>query len=170
MARRKAKRRGAAVRLKLGDQPRIILGFDDHDDVVVIFRRAANHRGAADVDVFDPLFEGGLALQRRFERIEIDHEQIDRTNAVGDHRRLVGRVGAHRQQAAMHGGVQSLEPAVHHLGKAGHFRDVEHLRARFLERRRRAAGRKNFNAARFQRRRERLKPASCRRRKSARGR
>ncbi len=56
-----------------------VIGRIDHDGhVVVVLRRGADHRRAADVDVLDALLERAAARQRRLERIEIHDEQIDR--------------------------------------------------------------------------------------------
>ena len=48
---------------------------------------------------------------------------------------------ADREQPAMHLGMQGLDPAVHHLGKSGEFRDVPDLQARVRDRLCGAAGR-----------------------------
>ncbi len=73
-----AQPRRSVMGSQLIEQARIILDIDDHDDVGVIFRRGANHRGAADVDVLHHFVERRGAAQRVLERIEIDHQQIDR--------------------------------------------------------------------------------------------
>ena len=87
----------AVVAVELLDQGGIVGDVDDDGDVVVVLGRAADHRRAADVDVLDPVLERRAALQRRLERIEIDDEEVDRRDVVGDHRRLMGRLGADRR-------------------------------------------------------------------------
>ena len=63
---------------------------------------------------------------RRFERVEIHADQIDRRNAVRGHGRHVFWIVAHAEQSAVHFGVQRLDAPVHHLGKAGDVADVHH--------------------------------------------
>ena len=115
---------------------------------------AADHRRAADIDVFDA---GGViraARNGRLERVEIDDEQVDLRDVVRQHRRLVLGIAAHRQQAAVHLGVQRLDPAIHHLGEAGevgHLGDVEPFGD---ERFARAAGRDEGDAVRREAARE----------------
>ena len=111
----------------------------------------ADHRRPADVDVLDHLVERRGAAQGVLERVEIDDQQIDRRDAVGDHRRLMGGLAANRQQAAMDARMQRLQPAVHHLGKSGQIGDVDDLEAAFRQRRGGAAGRHQLDAARFER-------------------
>ena len=67
---------------------------------------------------------------RRLERIEVHDEEIDRRDAMREHRRLVLRVLADRQQAAVNLRVQRLDPPVHHLGKAGEIGDIADREAR----------------------------------------
>ena len=63
-------------------------------------------------------------------------------------RRLLMRiVVAHREQAAMHLGVQGLHPSAHHLGKTGQVRDVAYCQADFGERRLGPAGGDQLDAA-----------------------
>ena len=64
---------------------------------------------------------------RLLERIEDDHQQIDRADAVRRHRGAMAVIVADGEQAAVHLGMQGLHPAVHHLGKAGEVGDVDHL-------------------------------------------
>src|SRR3546814_2258995 len=58
--------------------------------------------------------------------IEIDHHQIDRADRMVAHRRGVFGIVAHAEQPAMHLGVERLDAAVHHLGKAGEIGNVAH--------------------------------------------
>ena len=134
------------MRGELGEHARVIVRVDHHRDVVVVLGRGADHRRSADVDVLDAVVEGRALRDRRLERIEIDHQQIDRRDAVLLHRCRVRGVVADRQQAAMHLRMQRLHPAVHHLGKAGEVRHVAHLQAGVGERLGGAAGRDQLDA------------------------
>ena len=90
----------------------------------MVFGRGANHRGAADVDILDALLEGGALVDRGLEWIEINHQQIDRGDAMVLHRlRMLGIV-ADREQAAMNLGMQGLDPSIHHFRKGRELRDI----------------------------------------------
>ena len=117
----------------------------------MVLRRAADHGRPADVDIFDLVLEGRAALQGRLERIEIDDQKVDRGDVVGDHRRLMRRIGADREQSAVDAGMQRLDPPVHHFGKPGELRDVDDRQAGGVERRRRPSGRQEFDVAPGQR-------------------
>ena len=63
-------------------------------------------------------------LAAALERIEIDHDQVDRLDALrGDRGEVVGPM-APGEDAAVDLGMEGLDPAVHHLGKAGHVRHI----------------------------------------------
>ena len=66
--------------------------------------------------------------------------------SCGEHRRLMLRVLADREQAAMDLRMQGLDPPVHHLGKAGEIGDVADLKPRLDEGAMRAAGRDQLDA------------------------
>ena len=75
-------RRRAAVRGKLGEQRGVVLGLDHHRDIGVVLGGGADHRRPADVDVLDAVVVAGALRDRRLERIEVDHQEIDRPDAV----------------------------------------------------------------------------------------
>ena len=79
------------------------------------------------------------------ERVEIDHQQIDRRDGMRLRRGLVRGIAADRQQAAMHLRMQRLQTAVHHFGEAGVLGDVLDGNAGRLERGRGAAGRQDLD-------------------------
>ena len=141
----------ALVGGKLVEHRLIILRFDDDGDVVVVLRRRADHRGAADVDVLDALLETGVLVDGRLERVEIDHEQIDRRDAVRFHRLGMFLVVADREQPAMHLGMQGLYATIHHLRKTGQLGDVPDLQPRRRDRLGGAAGGDQFDAVPGQR-------------------
>ncbi len=121
---------GGAVRTQLGHDARIVRGVAHHRDVGPVFRRTAQHRRTADVDVLDGLlhlhsgFGDGLA-----ERVEVHAHQVDVRDAVVAQRLHVGRIVAAGQQAAVHRGVQRLHAAVANLRKSGDVADVQCLHA-----------------------------------------
>ena len=107
----------------------VIAGIDHDRDIVVVLRRGADHGRAADVDILDAVGEIAAARDGVLERIKIDHQQIDRPDAVAAHRIGVGGIAAHGKKSAMHRRMQRLDPAIHHLGKSGEIADVDDLQA-----------------------------------------
>ena len=91
----------------------------------MILGRSAHHRRTADIDVLDGVVERATGLGHRLaEGIEIHHHQIDGRDAMLRHdRQMAGQI-APAENAAMHLGMQGLDAAVEHLGKAGVVRDV----------------------------------------------
>src|ERR1700683_3166889 len=74
----------AAVFSQVAEDFFVLGGLDGDEDEAVILGGGTNHRGAADVDVFDRLFQRHAGLGDGFlERVEVDAEQIDRLNSVG---------------------------------------------------------------------------------------
>ena len=113
----------------------------------MILRRGAQHRRAADVDLFDRLVDRHSFLRdRRLERIEIDDDEVDRRDAealdVGD----VRVVGAVVEDRAEHVRRQRLDAAAEDLGSAGPLRDRRDRDAGVGEMLRRAAGREDLDA------------------------
>ena len=93
----------------------------------------------------------GALVDGCLERVEVDHEQVDRRDAVRLHRVGMFLVVADREQAAMHLGMQRLDPAVHHLGKTGELRDVLDRQPGRRDRLRGAAGGDELDAMAGQR-------------------
>jgi hypothetical protein len=111
----------------------IVIGFDDHGHVGVVLGRGTDHRRPTDVDVFDAVVVIRAPGDGRLEWIKIHHQEIDRLDVVRLHRGGVFLVGADRQQPAMHTGMQSLDAAVHHLGKTGKIGNVGNIQPRILQ-------------------------------------
>ena len=130
---------------KLREHAGIVVRVDHDADVRPVLGRGAHHRRAADVDVLDRVLERAAGLgDRRAERVEIDHDEIDRRDAVLAQRgRVLGQV-APREDARVHLGVQRLHAAVEHLRKAGVGADVGDREAR--RRRARARCRRSTGA------------------------
>ena len=91
------KRRHAIMRGEFVEQRRVIARLDQYRDVVMVLRRGADHGRAADVDILDAVGEIAAARHGRFERIEIDHQDIDGADAMRAHRFGVLGIAADRQ-------------------------------------------------------------------------
>ncbi len=122
--RRKSPVVSPAIGIEFGQNARQIGGVGDNHDIGVIFRGAADHGGAANVDILNAFVEAGTLRDGLLEGIEVDDEQIDRLDPMRIHRGLMFGIVADREQPAMHFRMQCLYPAVHHLGKAGEFGHV----------------------------------------------
>src|SRR5262252_17471 len=141
-------RQSAAESIEFIGDRWVIIGIDDHGDVVVILGRRADHRRAADVDVFDRLLHRHVGfLNRLAERIEIDDDQVDRLYAVFAHLRAMLLVRADAEDAAVNFRVQSLDAAVEHFWKSGEVRNVTRLDSVLAQQPRGAAGRNDLDAA-----------------------
>ena len=145
--------RGRAVVVAHGFQHvGVIRGIDHHCHEAVVFRRAAEHGGAADVDLLDGLFERGAGLRNRLlEGVEIHHHEVDGQDVVRLRLGDVLGVVAQMEEPAVDLGVERLHAPVHHLGKAGVFADLDDLDALLREQLRGAAGGDDFDAHRLQR-------------------
>ncbi len=63
------------------------IGIGDDGDGAVIFGGGADHRGAADVDVFDRLVKSAVGLgDGLLEGVEVDADEVDGLNVVLLHR------------------------------------------------------------------------------------
>jgi len=114
--------------------------IDDDGDVLVVLRRRAQHRRTADVDVLDGLGESAIGLRGDpLERIQVDHQQVDRADAVLGHHGFVDAASA--EQAAVHERMQGFDAAVHDLREAGQGADLGDLEFRVTQRSCGAAGR-----------------------------
>jgi hypothetical protein len=130
---------------KLGQQAVIISGFHHNRDIGMVFGGGADHRRTADIDVFDAVIIGLACPHRFFKRIEIDHQKIDGTDAMGQHRGLMDRIGTDGQQAAVDFRMQGFHPPIHHFRKAGDIRDIENRKAGIPDRLTGATGRYQFD-------------------------
>ena len=132
------------------------VGDDCHK--FVVFRGGADQGRAADIDILDAGLAVGARGHGRSERVEVADQQVDLADAVrGERVEMVGPV-APRQQPAMHGGMQCLDPPVEHFREAGHLRHLGDRESGLRQGARRAAGRDQRDAARHERPRERRQP------------
>ena len=105
----------------------ILDGVGDNNDGAVVFGGGADHGGAADVDVFDGFFEGGVGFgDGGFKGVEVDDDQVDGLDVVLLHGGEVGGVVAEGEKAAVDEGMEGFDAAVHHFGEAGEVGDVFH--------------------------------------------
>ncbi len=120
--------------LELLQEGAVLVRVGQHRHRGVVLGGAADHAGAADVDLFDG-FGGGDALagDGGLEGIEVDDHQVDGLDAlglgVGD---MVGQIAA-EQQTAVDAGMQRLHAAVEALGSAGVAGDFDGFEPGFLE-------------------------------------
>jgi hypothetical protein len=136
----------AAVGLHVCQHQAVVLGIDEYRHPAVILGGSADHRRAADVDVFDGILESGALPDGRFERIEVADEQVDPLDPVGLHG--LGMIGlvAQRQKPAMDLRMQRLDATVHDLRKACDGRHVGDREPRGPQRFGRTAGREQRDA------------------------
>ncbi len=131
----------------------------DHDAFVVL-RRGSDHRGTADVDLLDRLFEGHVGAAHCFhERIEVAAEEVDGLEPVTLERLHVLWLVAAREQAGVHPWVQGLDAAIHHLRKAGQVCNGMRIDRGVRDRLQRVAGRVELETEALQTAREPGQPA-----------
>src|SRR5215831_1009941 len=141
-------RQSAAESIEFIGDRRVIIGIDDHGDVVMILGRRADHRRAADVYVFDRLLHRHVGfLNSLAERIEVDDNQVDRLYAMFAHLRAMLLVRADAEDSAMNFRMKSLDAAVEHFRKAGEVRNVTRLDSVLAQQLRGAACRNDLDAA-----------------------
>src|SRR5208283_5928577 len=90
--------------------------------------------------------EGSTAADRCLERIKIDHEEIDRRDAMRQHRRLMFRVFPYCQKTAMNLRMQRFHSPIHEFRKAGDIGDIADRKTSVGQRLAGAAGRHKLNA------------------------
>jgi len=107
---------------------------------VAILGRGAQHGRTANIDILDTVLKSRARRHGRFERVEVDINEIDRLDTVFFCVSLVAVIVAQIKQAAMHGRVQRLHPPIHHFRIAGEISDVFDVEPSFFESAGRAAG------------------------------
>jgi hypothetical protein len=136
--------------IEVGKDRRVIRAVDHDRHVRVVLGGRPDHRRAADVDVVDARLEGPSRRDRGFERIEVHDQEVDRRDAVREHRGLVLGIGAAREEAAMDRRVERLDAPVHHLGKPREIAYVANRETGIREHAARAARRDELDAASVQ--------------------
>lgn len=112
----------------------------------MVLCRGSQHARATDIDFLDDFRVTSAGLNRLLKGVEIDTNQINRTDAVLLHRSQVRRVIAAGQKSAVNLRVQGLHTAIHHFREAGVVRDFGHGQARVRNGAHRATSRKKFCA------------------------
>ena len=108
------------------------------------FRGGAHHRRAADVDVFNRVFEGAAGFgDGGGEGVEVYGDQIDVADAVFGHFGGVRFQIAPAEDAAVNFRVQRFHAAVEHFGETGVVGDFDHGDACVGQELGRAAGRED---------------------------
>ena len=107
----------------------IVFRLDDNADIGVILGAGADHGRAADIDVFNGVFQAAAFLcHGGFKGVEVDHDQVDRVDAVDLHNTVINTAAA--ENAAVNLRMQRLDAAVHDFRKArvlGDFHDRNHI-------------------------------------------
>ena len=135
--------KGAA--LNGGDDFGVVGRADDDADGFVVFRRRAQERRAADVDVFHRFFQGNARLVDGFaEGVEVDDDEVNRRDVVFVHHRVVGAAAA--EDAAVDFRMQGFDAPGHDFGEGGVLADVFDGNAGVAQRLCRAAGGEDFDA------------------------
>ena len=113
----------------------------------MVFRRAAQHRRPADVDVLNRVVQFHVRPgDGLLEGIKIYDDEINRPNVMCADCGFVRFVAANEQQAAVNFWMERFDAAIEHFGKAGVFADVFHRQPGLAQRFGGAAGGKNFNS------------------------
>ncbi len=147
--------RRAARLVERGEHAVVVGRRGDDEHVLEVLRGGTDHRRPADVDVLDQGLERRGGLRGRLaEGVEIDDHEVDGRDAVAREGLEVAGVIAAREDAAVHERMQRLDAAVHHLGRAGDLRHLEHGKPGPGEGLCRAAGGHDLDAARDQAARE----------------
>ena len=108
-------------------QHRGVVGIIDHDCYKsMVLGRTAQHGRTTDVDVLDGILKRrSLFLDGLLEGIEVHHHHVDGRNVIGFHLLHVFRVGAHREQTAVHLRMQGFHTTVHDFREARHIADAD---------------------------------------------
>ena len=143
--------RVAIVCIELGQQSLVILDIDNGGDKGMVLGGGADHRRATDVDILDAGVIVATLGNRFFERVEIDHQKVDRLDVMREHCRDMIVIVTQGQQPAMHHRVQRFDPAIHHLGKSRHLGHVLDRHIRITQRLGGPAGGQDLDPPRIQR-------------------
>ena len=89
--------------LEFFDDGRVVVWIRDDGHVLEILGAGPQHRGAADVDVFDDVFESHTLFAGRLgERVEVHGDEIDRLDVLFGKLSLVIRVSPYGEEAGVY--------------------------------------------------------------------
>ncbi len=143
---RTGRERRAALGGDLRQQRRILGRIDAHGDKGMVLRGRAQHRGPANINVFNRVRVAAARARDRFgERIEVHDQQVDWLDLLLLHHGIVD--SAPSEQAAVNLRMQGLHPAVHDLGEPGDAGDLAHGNAMAGQQPGRATGGKDLDLA-----------------------
>ena len=97
----------------------------------MVFSRRPQHRGTADIDVFNGIFETAIFIfGDRFKRVQIDDDEINGRDVLCPHDVLILLAA---ENTAMNTRVQGFNTAIHDLGETGMFTDTGYCKARLSQ-------------------------------------
>src|SRR5690606_28144442 len=80
LALERAARLSLSVRI---ENPRVVLGFNDYGEPVMVFGSSAEHGRAANIDILDRILDGCvLGPDHSLEGIQINRKQVESRDAV----------------------------------------------------------------------------------------
>ena len=100
----------------------------------MILGRRPDHRRPANIDILDTVRIARTRCGNLFERIEIDHHQINRLDGVLCHGLGMCAIITNGQYPAMDRRMQRLYPPIHDFGKSGGLRYITNRNACGLQR------------------------------------
>ena len=113
-------RRNVALFFDFFDDFSVVAGRNNNGDAFMVLRSSANHSGAADINVFDGVFEGAVRVgDGLFERIQVHCNDVDGINFKLLQRFHMFRNGAAGKNAGMDLRVQCFDSSVEHFREAG---------------------------------------------------
>ena len=136
-----------AVSVQFSENSFVVSRINHYGDRFVILRRRANHRRAANIDIFDCKVKRAVRTSNGlFKRIKIHADDIDRINAVFLERGHMFGDRTTGQNAGVDLRIKRLHTAIEHFGEARVVSDFFNLHAFFGKELSRAAGGKNVIA------------------------
>ena len=115
----------AVLLIQLGHETGIVGRIGQYGHAGMVLGGGSHHGRTANIDILNDLVSQRALGDRLCEGVKVDHDEIDRANSVFVHSGAMRVVIAYGEEAAMHLGMERLHPPVHHLGKAGQFRNVD---------------------------------------------
>ena len=136
----------ATVGFHFGGNGGEVGGVGNDGDVFPVFRGGAHHGRAADVDVFNRVFQRAVWFgDGGGEGVKVDANEVDVADAVLFHLGDVFAQIAPPQNTAVDFRMQRFHAAVEHFGETGVVGDFNHGNARIGKQLRRAAGGEDFD-------------------------